>query len=89
VTSRSENIRLLDKMSKIMVRSKDGLYGWFDSNPSDILRKGSAQRNSRMAQELLKENQELMRRILEIRPYYSCVEWQGHTMQIEDLKQHM
>lgn len=83
-----ENFRLLDKMSKIMVRNAaDSVFG-VHSNMNCPALDGEKARN-RKTKVLLEENQVILRRILQTKPYYSSVEWTRHTDKTDGLMHHM
>lgn len=83
-----ENYRLLDKMSKIMVRNAaDSVFG-VHSNINCPALDGEKAR-TRKTRTLLEQNQVMLRRILQTKPYYSSVEWDRHTEKTDSLMGHM
>jgi hypothetical protein len=83
-----ENFRLLDKMSKIMVRNAaNSVFGVHSSINCPALDGEKAR--TRKTKVLLEENQVMLRRILQTKPYYSSVEWTRHTDKTDGLMHHM
>eukprot|EP00282_Hemiselmis_andersenii_P012319 CAMPEP_0114142074 /NCGR_PEP_ID=MMETSP0043_2-20121206/18254_1 /TAXON_ID=464988 /ORGANISM="Hemiselmis andersenii, Strain CCMP644" /LENGTH=199 /DNA_ID=CAMNT_0001236271 /DNA_START=117 /DNA_END=713 /DNA_ORIENTATION=- len=79
-----ENYRLLDKMSKIMVRGAANSVFGLHSNLNCPALDGEKAR-TRKTRILLEENQVMLRRILQTKPYYSTMEWDRHTEKTDEL----
>eukprot|EP00281_Chroomonas_sp_CCMP1168_P026612 CAMPEP_0206250598 /NCGR_PEP_ID=MMETSP0047_2-20121206/21566_1 /ASSEMBLY_ACC=CAM_ASM_000192 /TAXON_ID=195065 /ORGANISM="Chroomonas mesostigmatica_cf, Strain CCMP1168" /LENGTH=162 /DNA_ID=CAMNT_0053676475 /DNA_START=52 /DNA_END=537 /DNA_ORIENTATION=+ len=83
-----ENYRLLDKMSKIMVRNAaESVFGVHSNlNCPALDGEKARERKTRM---VLEQNQVLLRRILQTKPYYSSDEWSKHSLKTHGIMQHM
>mmetsp|Transcript_32392 Transcript_32392/g.72759 ORF Transcript_32392/g.72759 Transcript_32392/m.72759 type:complete len:308 (-) Transcript_32392:446-1369(-) len=83
-----ENFRLLDKMSRIMVRNAaDSVFGEHTNLNCPAL-DGERARKKKM-DKLVEQNQLIGRRLREAKPYYSLAEWDKHTHKTHSLMSHI
>jgi hypothetical protein len=82
-----ENYRLLDRMSKIMVRGPaDSIFGVHQhaNCPALDYEKARQRRNDK----LFEENKLLLKRIVNQKPYYSNKEWDAHAQEMHRVISH-
>ncbi|EKX36563.1 hypothetical protein GUITHDRAFT_165693 [Guillardia theta CCMP2712] len=83
-----ENFRLLDKMSRIMVRNAaDSVFGEHTNLNCPALDGERARK--RRNDKLIEQNQLIGRRLREAKPYYSLAEWDKHTNRTHSLMSHI
>jgi hypothetical protein len=79
-----ENFRLLDRMSKIMVRDASHSIMGVHETQNNFPALNAVRTRERKAKKMVEENQVILRRIINAKPIYSNGEWNRHAQQTYD-----
>ncbi len=79
-----ENFRLLDRMSKIMVRDASHSIMGVHETQNNFPALNAVRSRERKAKQMVEENQTILKRIVNTKPYYSSMEWNRHAQNTYD-----